>query len=616
MHFTLKIKTYIRLGIRNLFRIAAYKLLLKLRLHPVQRFKSTVFSGTYFKVSSNREPVDITMLFPLEKLYTGYWPFSDSYISFGSTRPAWHRNYFNGKESVYQGISWWRIPDFDADLGDIKTVWELSRFDWVLQFACWGASGNKQAIEALNGRLDDWMKKNPTYLGVNWKCGQEASIRVMHLLAATQVLRQSDTPGKALLDLLEIHLRRIAPTISYAIGQRNNHGPSEAAALFTGGHFLSVNGRPEFARYASVGRKWLEDRAMSLFDDEGCFSQYSVNYHRLVLDIYSFCESYRKINNIESFSSALYQRLQMATRWLGLLTDEHHGDVPNIGANDGARLFPFFYGEYRDFRFSVQWASLSFFGKPWFVLSEMHSNVFRLVGIPFDRNSPPLDMKLGTIMGNQGGFFIHRDDRVLFIFRRPIFRFRPIQADALHIDLWVDGVNILRDGGSFSYHASPDKLDYYGGARSHNTVLIDALDPMPRISRFLFGAWLKERNFSFKTDDSIIKVASGYTDYLGRSHFREACLTEGFLCVSDWIEGVRQKAILTWRLVPGDWNIEKIEDAAHGRVRIDVKETTVGNPLSFDLGFESRYYMNESPIPVVKYEIPSSGYIETLINWA
>jgi len=38
------------------------------------------------------------------------------------------------------------------------------------------------------------------------------------------------------------------------------------------------------------------------------------------------------------------------------------------------------------------------------------------------------------------------------LLRYPRFRFRPSHADVLHVDLWVDAVNVLRDGGTFSYH--------------------------------------------------------------------------------------------------------------------------------------------------------------------
>ena len=44
------------------------------------------------------------------------------------------------------------------------------------------------------------------------------------------------------MELVYIHLKRIESTISYAIAQDNNHGTSEAAALFIGGSWLLANG--------------------------------------------------------------------------------------------------------------------------------------------------------------------------------------------------------------------------------------------------------------------------------------------------------------------------------------------------------------------------------------
>src|SRR3546814_21172555 len=73
--------------------------------------------------------------------------------------------------------------------------------------------------------------------------------------------------------------------------------------------------------------------------------------------------------------------------------------------------------------------------------------------------------------------------------RYPLFRFRPSQADARHLDLWLGGRNLLRDAGSFSY-AEEDGV-WFGGTSAHNSVEFDGRDQMPRLGRFLFGAWLK-----------------------------------------------------------------------------------------------------------------------------
>ena len=148
-------------------------------------------------------------------------------------------------------------------------------------------------LEKMNAWVADWSMHNPPFLGPNWKCGQEASIRVLHCAVGLIVLGQDARPEQGMIDLVVSHLRRIEATLSYALAQQNNHGTSEAAALFIGGSLLesyNENG----SRWMALGRQVLEERAGYLFEEDGSFSQYSVNYHRLALDTYSLVEAWRR----------------------------------------------------------------------------------------------------------------------------------------------------------------------------------------------------------------------------------------------------------------------------------------------------------------------------------
>ncbi len=60
---------------------------------------------------------------------------------------------------------WFCLSDFDSNVGDIKGIWEASRFDWVLGLAKDYLSGREQALDELNATTKDWLKHNSPYLG-------------------------------------------------------------------------------------------------------------------------------------------------------------------------------------------------------------------------------------------------------------------------------------------------------------------------------------------------------------------------------------------------------------------------------------------------------------------
>lgn len=573
--------------------------MLKLELHPVQKIYYKPLSGIFFyNINSNIK----NKCFPtFDKVKNGFTPFSGDYIEFQNSNPNWHKNYFNNLESNYKNTEWWKIPDFDPQIGDIKTIWELSRFEWVVQLALMSTTDNKDAINLLNDRLNNWVIENQLYKGVNWKCGQEASIRLMHLILAAIILNQLDSPSQSFIDLIEAHLKRIIPTISYAIGQNNNHGTSEAAALFIGGNFLSKNGLTQYSKIEQIGRKWLENRAKKLFSVDGCFCQYSVNYHRLALDTYVFCETYRKKNCMHPFSTHLYKKIEKATLWLETLTDKRTGDVPNIGANDGARLFNIFNSDYRDFRPTVQWANLIFNNRLIYDVNEQQKAAYNILGIDIESAQKEMPIQKSQLMGNEDGFFIYKNKGLLFIFRRPVFKFRPSHSDALHIDLWLNSVNFLRDGGSFSYNTSNQKMNYYTGSSSHNTVEIDSRNQMKKISRFLFGSWLIERKFSFQNKENKLIIKSGYKDVYGASHIRTIIINNNFIQVKDFVKDFKYSARLIFRLANNDWISKKIPTTK--KLEIDLNNKTIIGNFSIQNEYESKYYLKEDTVPVISQNI-------------
>ena len=65
------------------------------------------------------------------------------------------------------------------------------------------------------------------------------------------------------------------------------------------------------SKYEKVGRKLLEDRARKLICNDGTFSQYSIVYHRLMIDTYCFAETWRLRHKLSPFSDTLLRKLEL-----------------------------------------------------------------------------------------------------------------------------------------------------------------------------------------------------------------------------------------------------------------------------------------------------------------
>lgn len=110
------------------------------------------------------------------------------------------------------------------------------------------------------------------------------------------------------------------------------------------------------------------------------------------------------------------------------------------------------------------------------------------------------------------------------------FKFRPSQSDALHVDFWINGVNFLRDGGTYSYNTlATEVLNYYSSCKGHNTIEFDGRDQMPRISRFLFAICWDAKDIRWIPNES--SFLPKYEDYQGVSHQRTVILSPRKLTV-------------------------------------------------------------------------------------
>src|SRR5690606_13548947 len=138
----LKITTAWNLGVVNIGRALFYRLGLRLGWNPVKKIAADQPATPFFlPVSSRQMASDLPVPdFDIAGLSAFGLP-AEYDLSNGV--PDWHRSIITG--GIAPRLPWWQIPDFVDGLGDIKGVWEASRFDWVLIFARQVAAGDDGA---------------------------------------------------------------------------------------------------------------------------------------------------------------------------------------------------------------------------------------------------------------------------------------------------------------------------------------------------------------------------------------------------------------------------------------------------------------------------------------
>lgn len=602
------LRTALALGLPSIARVLIYRASVGAGINPVRKLRADIPQGPFW-IGVNGAPEEGATVSRLTYgLLFGYRK-----VAFSEAPPDWLANPITRQRFPCTLMPWWEIPDFDPQVGDIKLVWELSRMEWLLAMAQQASQGDIAALSRMNEWLADWCRLNPPYLGPNWKCGQEASIRVMHLAMATLLMEQSKAPTSSLLDLIILHLRRISPTISYAIGQDNNHGTSEAAALFIGGSWLESLGMEEGRRWTRQGRRWLIERAARLIGEDGSFSQYSLNYHRVMLDTYSMAEIWRRHLGLSPFPGQMIERLSRAQSWLHTMVDPVSGDGPNVGANDGARLLPLAVVPYRDYRPSVQLAGVLFGGRRAYAASGPWDDTLNQLKL---NAALPAGPQPASRVFDDGGFAVLRRGAAMAMLRYPRFRFRPSQSDCLHLDFWLHGENVLRDAGTYSYAADMKWQNYFGGSAGHNTIQFDSSEQMPRLSRFLLGDWLRTTEFEMLEDrDGSVGFSAGYQSRAGAFHMRRLALESTCLNVVDEVSGFQRRAVLRWRLAPGAWVCDGTV-VNNGRLQLEVASDVPIVRCEIVEGWESRHYLEKTTLPVLEVEVARAGKFFSKLWWS
>jgi hypothetical protein len=387
---------------------------------------------------------------------------------------------------------WSEINDFNPANGDIKYVWEKSRFTYLLTIIRNDYHFGEDHSAFVFAEIESWIEANPINQGPNWKCSQEISLRLFNWMYALSFYKNSEALTEELWmkiqNVIYWSLHHVYHHIDFSrIAVRNNHAITETLALTLSELLFPFI--PETKKWSTEGRKWLEQEVAYQVYEDGTFLQFSMNYHRVLVQLFSFGIALTEKHN-KPFSENFYSKAYKTLNFLYQSLQEENGYLPNYGANDGALFFPLTENNYRDYRPQLNTLYHILTGENLFKNNYIQEDYYWV-----QNNNMPLysfeklKQEAGVLSFNKGGYYICRTDTSFTFIRCGSHKDRPSHSDNLHIDVWVNGKNILRDSGTYKYNTDEDIVNYFTGTMGHNTVLVDEKSQMLKGSRFIWFYW-------------------------------------------------------------------------------------------------------------------------------
>jgi len=489
-----------------------------------------------------------------EKIKNGKFLFFSS-LEFDLNNISWFTNPSTGY-SYSQDAHWTEIESLSEQAGDIKYVWDRARFCYLYDIIRYDYHFEEDNSSFVFGLIEDFINNNPINTGPNYVCSQETSLRILNWTFALYFYQDSPalTSDRFIKIINSIYwqLDHIYKNINFSrITVRNNHAITETMMLFLSGMLFPFF--PESKQWQAKGRSWLEKEIEYQIYDDGSYLQFSHNYHRVVLQLLTWAISLSEIHETK-LSKAVYEKAKKTLNFLFDHLDNKSGCLPNYGMNDGALFFPLNDQHYRDFRPQLQALSLLLDKK---LFKTDYEDQFWF-GLRQESQKTHKNPQQHTIIKYPtGGFFGFRDNALTTI-RCGTYKDRPAQADALNLDIWIDGVNYITDPGTYRYNTEEPLIKFYFGSTGHNTITLGDYDQMLKGGRFIWYYWTQAMKQEIKEYDDFFEFDGMIKCFpqLGKNihHQRKVIKYKNQFkwIITDTVNySGNVKKVLRWNLLPG-----------------------------------------------------------------
>ena len=378
---------------------------------------------------------------------------------------------------------------------DVKVPWELSRFQHIpiLSQAYLLTNNLKYPLEFKN-QIEDWIKKNPVEMSVNWACTMDVAIRACNWVIGCYFFKNCPKIGKEFWNkfnkLLYLHGKYIFINLEKADQYNGNHYLSDIAGLiWLGLYFKNFKYDKEDAKnnpkiWLDFGLKEFEKEMKNQINPDGTDYEASTAYHCLVTELFLFTSILCSKNNI-TFSKEYRDKLEKMIEFIMNIT-KPNGYIPLLGDMDSGRFIILSdYGgsrDKKDFRYLIALGG-EYFNRNDF---KFYSSNNDLTSFWCFENIPKIKIKEKPLINlkskayRNSGYYILRNDNIYIIIKCGPNGINGNSGhthnDQLSFELNVSDKDFIIDPGTYVYTANYKLRNLFRNTSMHNTLQTGSLE--------------------------------------------------------------------------------------------------------------------------------------------
>ena len=441
------------------------------------------------------------------------------------------------------------------DLGDARTCWEKHRhFRFALLAKAAYVSGDRRLLAHLSDEQDRWCEQHTFLHGIAWTSVMEVAIRAVNWMVALAFCKDKKLAERLRTGVINMtdYLTRHYSRFSSA----NNHLLVEAAAIGLAGYAFGY--RP----WKELGMALLSKELLNQNYEDGVNKELSLHYQTFGMEAY--CLMMRAMQAHDD---------KIPTAWYGMLSKQAeyvahslwNEQVPmEFGDDDEGKILDLQGGEWNYCSYILQFCSL-LTGRRYHAFGSIHENIFWLFSnkaIEQIRSAVLYDNRASRCFEVGGNTFLRdTSGRILVGMDHAALGFGRIaahgHADALSVQLMVDGMSVLADPGTYIYHCDLGMRNVFRKTINHNTLCLlnragKTIDQSQMLGPFLWGKRAQCMLEVCESDRWHDKIVASHNGYHPIVHMRTVEL-KGKNSSSPWLQIEDEldkdgKWVVTWLL--------------------------------------------------------------------